>query len=281
MSDRRLVITADDFGLHPAVNAAVEIAHTRGVLTAASLMVGAPATAEAVALAHAMPNLRVGLHIVLTEGHPVLPPENVPHLTGPDGAFRNDMAAMGAVIFASPAARRELTSEIEAQFTAFAATGLQLDHANGHKHFHVHPTIARAIATVGGRFGLRAVRIPREPASVLEKLEPGAAPWPDRLTSWWGGRASGPFRRAGMLTPDQVFGLRWTGQMSARRLAGLIGALPPGLSEVYLHPATASGFAGSAPGYDYRGDLAALTSGEVLQASGAASVRRGGFHDFV
>ena len=32
-----LIVTADDFGLHPAVNEAVEQAHRGGILTAASL----------------------------------------------------------------------------------------------------------------------------------------------------------------------------------------------------------------------------------------------------
>ena len=40
---RGLIFTADDFGLHPAINDAVEQAHRHGVLNAASLMVGAPA----------------------------------------------------------------------------------------------------------------------------------------------------------------------------------------------------------------------------------------------
>ena len=40
-----LIVTADDFGLHEAVNDAVEVASRSGVLTAASLMVAAPAAA--------------------------------------------------------------------------------------------------------------------------------------------------------------------------------------------------------------------------------------------
>ncbi len=69
--------------------------------------------------------------------------------------------------------------------------------------------------------------------------------------------------------------------MSAKRLAALIGALPPGLSEVYLHPATDDNFAGSAPGYDYRGELAALNSEEVTQALTVANVTAAaGFQDF-
>src|SRR5262249_15424164 len=45
---RFLIVTADDFGLHPSVNEAVERGARDGVLTAASLMVAAPAAADAV-----------------------------------------------------------------------------------------------------------------------------------------------------------------------------------------------------------------------------------------
>ncbi len=39
---RSLIVCADDFGLDPAVNEAVEEAHRHGILSTASLMVGAP-----------------------------------------------------------------------------------------------------------------------------------------------------------------------------------------------------------------------------------------------
>ncbi|HKG00213.1 MAG TPA: ChbG/HpnK family deacetylase, partial [Xanthobacteraceae bacterium] len=48
---KQVVITADDFGLAPEVNEAVEIACHDGILTAASLMVSGPAAADAVARA--------------------------------------------------------------------------------------------------------------------------------------------------------------------------------------------------------------------------------------
>ena len=70
---KRLIVTADDFGAAREVNEAVESAHRGGVLTAASMMVAAPAAADAVARARRMPALRVGLHVVLVEGRPVLP----------------------------------------------------------------------------------------------------------------------------------------------------------------------------------------------------------------
>ena len=75
----------------------------------------------------------------------------------------------------NPRARRQLAAEIEAQFAAFAATGLPLDHVNAHKHFHLHPTIASAILEIGKRYGMKAVRAPVEPRAVLAKIEPGPA----------------------------------------------------------------------------------------------------------
>src|SRR5262249_10519570 len=155
---KRLIITADDFGAAPEVNEAVEIGHTQGVLTAASLMVAAPGCDDAVARAKRLPKLRVGLHLVLVEGRPKLPAGGVPDLTTRDGFFRTDMAAMGADIFFRPKVRSQLAAEIEAQFLAFAASGLRLDHVNTHKHYHLHPTISGLMVQIGRRFGMRASR---------------------------------------------------------------------------------------------------------------------------
>ncbi len=279
--ERHLVVTADDFGADLAVNDAVEVAHREGVLTAASLMVSAPAAADAVARARRLPSLRVGLHLVLTEGVPTSPARDLDRLTGADGRFASNMAAAGAVMFLSPRARRQLADEITAQFEAFAATGLALDHVNAHKHFHLHPTIGGLMLRIGRRFGMKAARLPREPAAILRKVEPGT-PWrSDPVVDAMIALTRRRFARAGVVTPDQVFGLAWSGAMTAPRLEGLIAALPPGLSEIYLHPAAADLFAGSATGYRYVDELAALVDSGVKAAATRTGLRRGGFGDFL
>jgi hopanoid biosynthesis associated protein HpnK len=272
-----LIVTADDFGADVAVNEAVEIAHRRGVLTAASLMVAAPAAADAVARARTLRSLAVGLHLVLVDGRPILPAVEVPALVDRHGAFRQDMAAAGARMFFDPAARRQLAAEIAAQFAAFAATGLRLDHVNAHKHFHLHPTIAGLILRIGARHGLRAVRAPVEPGGVLRAVEPRGHFALFSPLNAMAGALRARFRRAGVMTPDQVFGLRWSGAMTTARLAGLIERLPPGLSEIYLHPATRDSYPGSAPGYRYAEELAALVSPEVAARLARSDIRCGGF----
>ncbi len=276
----RLIITADDFGAAPEVNEAVALAHTQGVLTAASLMVGAPAAEEAVAIARALPTLRVGLHLVLVEGRPVLAPSKVSALVGPDGRFLTDMARLGAAIFFRADARRQIAAEIEAQFAAFAATGLALDHANAHKHFHLHPTICGLMIRVGRRHGLTAVRAPVEPRAILRAIEPDTpGTLADVFVDGWARLARARLRGAGLAVPDQVFGLAWSGAMTERRLAGLIEHLPPGLTEIYTHPAIREGYRDSAPGYHYRDELAALLSTEARARLAAGGARPGGFAD--
>ncbi|HVP86081.1 MAG TPA: hopanoid biosynthesis-associated protein HpnK [Rhizomicrobium sp.] len=276
---KQLVVTADDFGAAREVNEAIEIAHTRGILTAASLMVAAPAASEAVALAKRISSLRVGLHVVLVEGKPVLPPSQVPDLVDSTGHFRTDMAASGAKMFFFPSVRRQLAREIEAQFEAFRASGLPLDHVNAHKHFHLHPTIASEILRIGKNFGMRALRVPREPRNVLAEIEPQPADPVSVITAPWSALLARRLKANSVVSPDQVFGLRWSGAMTASRVHALLDRLPNGLTEIYLHPATGP-YAGSAPGYRYAEELAALTDSGVIQAANRPQVARGGLADF-
>jgi hopanoid biosynthesis associated protein HpnK len=277
---RQLIVVADDFGAAQQVNEAVEAAHRAGILTAASLMVSGAAAADAVARARRMPCLSVGLHLAIVEARPTLPASAVGSLVNADGYLRSDMAALGALISVSPRARRELAAEIGAQFEAFRATGLTLDHCNAHKHFHLHPVVGRLIAEIGSRFGLRAVRVPLEPVRVLRQVEP-RTPWIGSLAIapaalWLRRRA----RAAGLLAADRVFGLQWSGQMTRQRLAALIERLPEGLTEIYLHPACGP-YEGSAPGYRYRDELEALLAPEARAACAAGAIETGGFLDFL
>ncbi len=274
---RHLIVTADDFGADTAVNDAVAQAHRGGILTAASLMVGAPAAAAAVQIANTLPALGVGLHLVLVDGVPVLPAREVPRLVDAHGRFRDDMVRAGIAFAVDHATRKQLRAEIEAQFAAFAATGLALDHVNAHKHFHVHPVIAGLILDIGKRYGLRALRAPVEPANIIRATgEPASF----NVATPWARRVARRFRRAGMTVPDRVFGLRWSGHVTAQRLAALLAVLPPGLNEIYLHPATRDDYPGHGPGYAHREELMALTAHQTRAALAARDIRTGRFADF-
>jgi hopanoid biosynthesis associated protein HpnK len=281
---RQLIVTADDFGLAIPVNEAIEQAHRSGILTAASLMVGGAAAADAVERARRLPTLRVGLHVVLVHGRPVLPPERVPDLVDERGELSERLVLAGFSWFFRPAVRRQLAAEIRAQYEAFRSTGLPLDHVNAHNHMHLHPTLLALIVAVGRDYGLRAVRVPYEPPIVSFRAAgrglagrlltaAGLAPWIALLRR--------RLRRAGLKSNRYVFGLHDSGNMNAELVARLAGELPAGVTEIYFHPATGRcpELDRQMPAYHHQAELAALTSPGVGEALRAAGVRRIAFGD--
>lgn len=276
---KRLIVTADDFGAAWQVNEAVERAHRHGILTAASLMVTGAGAGDAIARARAMPSLRVGLHLVLVDGKPILPAHTVPDLVDDKGLFRNDMARAGTAMFFRPKVRAQLAAEMAAQFEAFAATGLALDHVNAHKHFHLHPTIAGLMVRLARMHGVKGARVPLEPQAPLKRIEAHTGGATVALTAPFARMLRARFRRAGLVAPDQVFGLAWSGAMTLSRLRGLIENLPDGLTEIYMHPATGP-YPGSAPDYAYAEELGALTDPGMPALIARRDIRLGGFRDF-
>ncbi|NHO32512.1 hopanoid biosynthesis-associated protein HpnK [Acetobacter fallax] len=259
---KRAIVSADDFGLSVEVNEAIEIAHRDGVLSTASLMVAGPAVDDAIERSKRLPDLRVGLHLVVIEGPAVLPPSQIPLLVSEDGQFPSDQLKLGIEYFFRPAVRRQLAAEIEAQLNAFAATGLTLDHANAHKHMHLHPTVGKMLIETGKRFGLRAVRVPLEPPEPLYAAGTYTDTLGDAALRRWTAVLRHQAHEAGMVTNDWCFGIAWSGHMTAGRVAALAAHLPEGVSEIYFHPATAKNalLQRLMPTYEHEAELAALCS---------------------
>ena len=271
-----LVVTADDFGLSREVNEAVEIAHLTGILSAASLMVAGTAAADALQRTRRMPRLRVGLHVAVTNARPALPPEQIPRLVDENGRLRSDLARMGAELALSGAMRRQMRAEIEAQFQAFQSTGLMLDHVSVHQHYHLHPLVGAMVIDAGRRCGARAIRVPRE----LRGFIPGEGSR-RRVEDALSRRLAAKVKRVGLMAPDAVFGLRWSGGLTKARMRWLLEKLPHGFWEIYTHPATSDAFLGHAPGYRYAEELSALTDPANAEALRLSGRRLCGYQDVV
>ncbi|MEO8938590.1 MAG: hopanoid biosynthesis-associated protein HpnK [Burkholderiaceae bacterium] len=265
---KALVVTADDFGSALEVNEAVEIAYRDGILTAASLMVSAPAARDAVERARRLPELGVGLHLVLVDGRPTLPADRVPDLVDRNGRFRNDMAVVGLRIAMWPSVRKQLHAEIDAQFAAFAATGLPFDHVNAHKHFHLHPVIGRMVMETAALYAVTAIRAPIEPRSAA------TSGW---LVSPFARLLALSAKRHGFITPDHVHGISHSGHMTGERIRQTIASMPDGLNEIYLHPAVRDDYAGHGPGYAHRAEFEGLIAEQSCASIETHAVRSGSF----
>lgn len=237
---KSLIVTADDFGMSLPVNEGIEASHQNGILSATSLMTGGEAFVDAVERARRLPDLGVGLHIHLVDSRPVLPPEQLPDLVGPDGNFSDNPEKFGFNLYFSREMRRQAEAEIAAQFERFQSTGLVMDHVNGHHHFHMHPVVTDAIAKLAPQFGSPPVRFPVEPFGPSWRA--GADKPLRRFFNWafYAGlthRMRKKLESAGLALNDHVFGVNDTGGMTESRILAYLENLPDGITELYAHPA--------------------------------------------
>ena len=236
---RRLIVNADDFGRSVSINQAIIRAHREGILTTASLMVNEPAFEEAVALAREHPKLGVGLHLTLLCGHSALPPERLPGLVNARGEFSSNPASAGLRYFFQRSLREPLRQELHAQFQKFRATGLPLDHVNGHLHLHLHPTVFRILMADAGQLGIKCLRLTFDPLRLNLRLASGHFAYRALHVAIFhplSARARPALAQRGIRHTEAVFGLLQNARVDEDYVNRLLPQLPAGDSELYSHP---------------------------------------------
>lgn len=236
---RRLVVNADDFGLSRTINEAVIRAHREGILTTASLMVNEASCGEAVELAKQNSSLGVGLHLTLLMGHSALPQSEIPGLVNEGQEFLNDPVKVGFRYFFHRGLREQLRKEIHAQFARFRATGLTLDHVNGHLHLHLHPTVFGLLMEDARALGIERMRLTRDPFWLDVPLAHGHRVYRAlhaMIYCLLSARARTAFRKKHIRHTQKVFGLLQNARVDEAYISKLLPRLPAGDSELYSHP---------------------------------------------
>ena len=203
---KRLIVNADDLGRTPGINAGIFEAHARGLVTSATLMVGFPSAAEVATALSRAPKLGIGLHVALTGGRPVLPPQAVPSLVDDEGRLPAKPDGLVDVD------RDEVAAEVAAQFERFCALNGRLPtHLDSHHHSHRLPVVCDALIGLARRHGLPIRRASDEAG--------------ERLV------------RQGVATTDK-FVERFFGQEATLEVfLQILEELPPGVTEIMCHPA--------------------------------------------
>ena len=267
---KRLIITADDFGMSIEVNEAVEEAHRNGVLTCASLLIAGDAAQDAVRRAKRMPQLGVGLHVAIFDAPTS---EKRPSILSRDGADLGvDPVRTGSAIMVLPRARAAARREIAAQVEAYRKTGLEMGHLDGHWHCHQHPIVLAQALEYAVPLGLKALRVPYEPFGFSRRVA-GKSLARARLSHAVFGLPLTLVMRlqakaAGIAVNDRFFGKIDDGFITEDMMVSLAENLPGGVTELGLHPATETWRGSHAPPPHWRqaDELAALTSPRVRQA---------------
>jgi predicted glycoside hydrolase/deacetylase ChbG (UPF0249 family) len=237
----RLIINADDFGLTAGVNRAIAELHRAEALTSATLMATGPAFEDAVAIAHAQPSLGVGCHIVLIDGVPVSPPQNISSLLGSDGkTFRSSLVDFVQALLRGKIREEDIEREALAQVQKIRQAGIDITHFDTHKHTHLFPAVSRPLLRLAERIAVGAIRNPFEQSWSLALGHGGRLRRLQvKLLSGLRARfAELPqIRDARVFTTDGTLGISATGHFDAPTLRQILSALPEdGTFELCCHP---------------------------------------------
>jgi hopanoid biosynthesis associated protein HpnK len=239
---RRLVVNADDLGLTVGVNDGIFDAHAQGILTSASLMANAPATADAIRRVRSHPLLGLGAHLMLVDGVPILPPGRVPTLVADDGRFPRTWKPFIVACLQKRVSLADVERELTAQIERLVGAGVRLTHLDAHKHVHAYPPIFGIVARLAVRFGIPVVRVPYERASPRTVLAADRDRWTTRIQAllnaamWpWAWRNRRTAASLRLRTPHFI-GRIDTGLVDEPRLHSLLRAIPSGVTELMVHP---------------------------------------------
>ena len=251
----RVIVHADDFGLHPALNEGIERAHRQGLVTSASLMPLGGAFEDARRRCAGLPNLDMGLHFALV-GVPGAPPTL--------GAFLKAYAAGRSPAHAVEAALR-------AQFDV--VRDLPFSHIDSHQHLHALPSVMRVVCRFASENGIRAIRLPID-GPPLASVPPARRGQAAALAVM--ARLSRRYIAAyGLKTSDHFAGMAVSGHLTPGTLAAYLRAAKPGVTEIVCHPGADNAALTKAFdwGYDWEGEMAALCSPEARAAALGASLK--------
>ena len=274
----QVIFTADDFGMSPALNGAVALAHRQGVFRCASLMPGGPRAEEAYALARDLPDLIIGVHLTLIQGRSILPADAVPRLVDAQGCFPNSPVRTGWRYFYRPGLLGEMRRELAAQIEAVLSAGLKVWHLNGHVNLHLHPRILPVVLGLAREYRIPGVRLGREDWRTTLALAPDK-PVPKvaqgLIFAWLSRRARRLAAEAGLVYNDHLFGLLNDGRMIEDHLLAVVSRLKAGVTEIYSHPGLFMDceLRQWAPNYRRRAELEGLLSVKLRAALGGAGVK--------
>ena len=256
----RLVINADDLGLHPRIDDGIFQAAEAGVLTSATVLVTGTTAPTAVEQAKVY-GLGLGVHLCLTSHlSPAAAPRDV-RWVAPGGRFRANWAEFSAAWLSRLRPADEVALELRAQVQRARELGVDVDHLDTHQHLLLLPGMTAIVEKLALELNL-PLRWPVAPPRLNWLAHPRSTAKTMLLNALGAAKPAAQARRI------QSYGVHESGRLTEARLLRLIEQLPDGPAEIISHPGLNPGVIAEDPEwrYDWEAELAALTSPKVADA---------------
>lgn len=152
---KKLIITADDYGMSKAVNRAIDAGIEAGIITSTNVMTNMDYYQEAVKLREM--NVSVGIHWNITTGKPVLDTADIPTLVDSNGVFY-DPPVFRERYKKGLISNDEIRKELIAQYKRFTDLLGDADYWNTHQNSHVYFKIYKLFVDLSVELGINKMR---------------------------------------------------------------------------------------------------------------------------
>jgi predicted glycoside hydrolase/deacetylase ChbG (UPF0249 family) len=239
-----LVVNADDLGVSRGATLGIVEAHTKGIVTSASLAATTPFYEHALAACvKECPGLGIGLHFTLTSGRPVSPLRDVPLLVDDTGFFRWRFVPLlrSMAVGRRSALLEQIGIELEAQLQKIIKDGVRPDHIDGERHVHLIPGVLEAVIAAAARHRVPFVRCGDDlgPGLMEARQAPQLFANGGMAKSWLLGALTSRARKqfnATVTTANHFASYLYSGRPELFLKRMLLRPPEPGVTELMVHP---------------------------------------------
>ncbi|MCD6419947.1 MAG: ChbG/HpnK family deacetylase [Synergistetes bacterium] len=233
MAEKVLIVNADDFGLHPAINEGIILALREGIVTDTSIVACGSAFEDAVSRLRLIGKYDVGVHLTIVGEKPLSSPDEIPTIVNrSEGKFFAGYRDFLLRYLLGKVDIEDVKKEFHLQIKRVVDARLHVTHLDTHQHIHLLPKIGDVVVSLAVRNGVSYVRYPVPD----ERLPFNLRGMVFRLSRFLGGHLLKKLRESDICFADHFLGVAYGGKLNKGNLLMLLKGLPGGITEVMCHP---------------------------------------------
>jgi hopanoid biosynthesis associated protein HpnK len=229
MTYKRLIVTADDFGLTEGINDGIVEAHSRGIVTRASIIANGEAFEHAVLLSKQFIDLKIGIHLTLVAETPINQPDKIKSLIASNGKFVLNYKAFLSRYIMRKITLDEVYLEWESQIQEVLNSGININHIDSHQHLHMLPGLFNIAVALAHKYQINKIRMLHHDIVSIQNFKALI------LTSLSFANKK-KIKRSGIAFADNFLGLKYSGHLDENIILKLLYNIPAGTTEMMCHP---------------------------------------------
>ena len=183
---------------------------------------------HAVELSKQHPDLAVGIHLVLVEEKPILPPNQIPTLVSNDQKLHKKYTNFLKNFMLGKISITDVEKELRSQIEKILATKIDISHIDSHQHLHIYPPILDLVVSLTKEYKIKWLRNSYD-SSMPTSLGQTALVFLAQ-------KGKRKIIKSNIHTSDYFLGAGSSGNLTEPDILKALGRIGGGISELMCHP---------------------------------------------